>query len=169
MAKNKNNNIWYIIGVVVIVILIIVVIVIQLQNRQKQAELERELQRIQEEKEFCDSLEISIGDGNIGELPVGVNYAFCSNKNTPAKSIITLKNGLTQEETESLSEDSCHLQQIIHWVGYTGSGYNGGVNCEDVASIELVSERCPQVKDIVTNMNEITCGFGKDTIIIPVF
>lgn len=158
MAKKKNNNLWYVLGGVIILILIIIILVIQVQNAQENKELEEELQRIQEEKEFCDSLEISIGNGDIGEIPVGVNYAFCSNKDTTAKFIITLKNGLKQEGTENLREGSCMLQQIIYWEGYDGSGYQGGVNCEDIASIELISERCPQVKDIVTNMNEITCG-----------
>ena len=155
----KNNNVWYLIGGVVIFILIITVIVFQAQNRQKQADLERELQRIQEEREFCDSLKISIGDGAIPYgSPVGVNYAFCSNKDTTAKSIITLKNGLITEEDERLQEGSCMLQQIQYWAGYTGSGYQGEVICKDIASIELISKRCPQVKDIITNMDEITCG-----------
>lgn len=131
----------------------------QVQNKQKQAELERELQRIQEEKEFCDSLEISIGDGSIPYgYPAGVNYAFCSNKDTTATATVTLKNGLTDTSSENLKEGSCMLQQIQYWAGYDGSGYQGGVNCDDIRSIEIVSDRCPQVKDIVTDMSEITCG-----------
>jgi len=158
MAK-KNKNLWYILGGVIVVVLLITIIVIQVQNKQKQDELEKELQRIQEEKEFCDGLKISIGDGAIPYgYPAGVNYAFCSNKGTTAKSIVTLKNGLTNEEDENLQEGSCMLQQIQYWAGYTGSGYQGGVSCDDISSIELISDRCPQVNDIVTDMNEITCG-----------
>ena len=152
MTKKKNNNTWYILGGVIIIILIII---IQVQNKQKQIELEKELQRIQEEKEFCDSLEISISDGAVPYgYPVGVNYAFCSNKDTTAKSIITLKNGLIAEEDKQLQEGSCILQQIQYWAGQTEK-----ISCNDIASIELISYECSQVKDKITNMDEITCGF----------
>jgi len=156
---NKKNNLWFIIGGIVIFILLIVIITIQVQNKQKQTELKKELQRIQEEKEFCDSLDIHIGDGAVPiGYPAGVNYAFCSNKDTSAKSIVTLKNGLKSEEDETLKEGSCMLQQIQYWAGYIGKGYQGNVNCEDIASIEIISDKCPQIKDIVTDMSKVTCG-----------
>jgi hypothetical protein len=159
MAKKKTNNLWYVIGGIMILILLIVIIIIQVKNAQRNAEIEEKLQRVQAEKEFCDSLEISISNGAVPYgYPAGVNYAFCSNKDTTAKSIVTLKNGLTDEANVNLYNGSCMLQQIQLWAGYTGRGYQGGVNCEDIQSIKIVSDRCPQVKDIVTNMNEITCG-----------
>ncbi|MCK5043407.1 hypothetical protein KAR52_00170 [Candidatus Pacearchaeota archaeon] len=159
----KKKNLGYIVGGVVIGILLIVVVVIQVQNKQKQAELEKELQRIQEEKEFCDSLEISIKPFDItsygyGIATAGVNYCIVSNKNTAVKSIIILKNGLMDEKDIVLQKGSCMIQGINYWAGYSGSGYHGGVSCDDVASIEIISDICPQVKDIVTDMSEITCG-----------
>jgi hypothetical protein len=164
MAEKKSNNLWYIIGGVAIIILLIVIVVIQVQNKQKQAEIERELLRVQEEKQFCDSLKISIepfdlvSTTGMGIANVGANYKFCSNKDTSAKSIVTLKNGRVIENDENLASDTCYVQQISSVPGDNNNPYIPSVNCDDIKSIELISDRCPQVRDIVTNMNEITCG-----------
>ena len=47
----------------IVIVLLIVLIGFQINNNKKQAEIQAELQRVQEEKEFCDNLEISIGSG----------------------------------------------------------------------------------------------------------
>lgn len=146
--------------IVGIMALIFIIVIVQVKNKQDR--LDKELQRIQEEKEFCDNLEISIEPFDISKAgfgyPAGVNYCLNSNKDTNAKSIVTLINGRKIEESENLKDGSCMIQQIQFVAGYEGQGYRGDANCEDIKSIELISERCPQIKDIVTDMDEITCG-----------
>lgn len=160
----KKNNPWFIIGGIIIGILAIAIIVIQVQNSQRQAEIQRELQKQAEQKQFCDSLRISIepfdlvSTTGMGIANVGANYKFCSNKATSAKSIITLKNGRVIENEENLDSGSCHVQQISSVPGDNNGPYIPSINCDDIRSIELDSTQCPQVKVLVTDMKQITCG-----------
>lgn len=148
----KRENVWFVMGGI-IALLIISIIIIQVQNKERENELEKELQTTQEEKVFCDNLEISIEkSGSPYGISVGVNYAFCSNQDISAKSIITMADGRKIEERERLENGACLAQQIIYIAGYSGK-----ISCDDIESIELVSDRCSQVKDLV-NMDEVTCG-----------
>jgi hypothetical protein len=164
MVKENNHKMWYILGGVIIAVLLIAILVIQVQNKQKQNEIQKQMQREAEQKQFCDSLQISIepfdlvSTTGMGIANVGANYKFCSNKATSATSIVTLKNGRIIRNEENLDSGSCHVQQMSSVPGDNNGPYIPSINCDDIKSIELVSTQCPQVKVLVTDMKQITCG-----------
>lgn len=161
---NKANKTGYILGGVIIAVLLIAILITQIQNKQKQDEIQKEIQKQVEEKQFCDNLRISIEPFDListtgrGIANVGANYKFCSNEDTSAKSIITLKSGRVIENDESLSSGTCYVQQLSSVPGDKNGPYISSVTCEDITSIELDSIRCSSVKAIVTDMSKITCG-----------
>jgi len=147
-AKSK---IWLgaIIGISIIIILAMLIAFQsnrqkQLDLERKQLDLERQLQQIEAEKQFCKDLNYEIRPPpKLGLGYLDVTFSVCSSKNDNAHLTIKLKDGRKIEEDMSLGKDIC----IIHQAH--------GVYYDDVSYIKISSYKCPNVEDIVTDINEI--------------
>jgi len=140
-AKSKT---WLWVAIGGLGVILIVILALLIVNNQKQAELEKQLRQAEEEKQFCRDLDYDIeSPPQLGLGYLDVTFSVCSSKNDDAILTITLKNGKKLKEDMRLSEGSCVMHQAH------------GVYYDDVSSIEVVSERCPNVKDLITNIEEI--------------
>ena len=153
-TEKQHKNLKFLIGIISIIVVIGLFIMIQ-TYRDKQLQLERQLQEIKIEKEFCDGLQLGIR--GVSQGPgfgwVGVNFCIYSNQNTQVKLKTRFKDGKTLEEDKSLRQGSCMMEQLS--TAIVEGEWKDYISYDSISYIEVTSEKCPNVRDIITDMDEI--------------
>jgi hypothetical protein len=101
----------------------------------------------QQQKQFCDNLTLKIENAGAGPgLGWGGIPTFCiySSENDKVNLKIHLNNGNDLTNEINLQANSC----LMHQESTVGFG--------DISYIQVISETCPSVQDLVTNMTELS-------------